>query len=660
MRGLLRYPVAYLLGVLRERVTPEDFAGQAVTRVLVCGEGMEPVARRLFPEAAPQDVASLGGLWAVRRARFDAACIAMTGGEVGPRMRGLLAGARHTLLVPSPDYVYRLGVRGSLGARVAAWADRLLVSPLALVWLGVVTLLMVATGLTRAASLAQRQAGSNPLRVLVIRLLPTPLLVRLLRRLREEWPPLHLTVVIASAEGAEELEAEADEVICTAGLGASAARRRLREAAPEVAVVAGGAGYGLSPTYLKAVLLARLCGAPARWQWEPGQEIPGQPLNTARWPWASTLRRPERGRLSWLARCRQRGYYRRPPTRGPRLVQIGLSEACNYHCVMCAFHNPAAEAGHREADLPKMSRETFAQLLTDLERLGTEALDICGNGEPLTNPHAMEMIALARERGFEVTLATNAGLLTEARAQALVDLGLRRMHASINAGSEEVYARMHPGTPPGAFLSIVTRLREMAEYAERTGQRPIDVEYSAVLTRLNMHEIVAMVEAAHEARAGWLMLIRMGPVEGAEALMPRPEDWEAIREEVTRAKGLAKQYGIVTNLAELEAVASPAGTRSIYEEIPCYVGSEFALVFASGMVNFCCHCYYLIGNVNEAGFAGVWNSERYQRLREQAMSLPETRCSLESCGCFHSCSHLALNVEIHARLHGRNVLRGKR
>ena len=136
MRGLLRYPgVAYLLGVLRERMRRRIFAGQAITRVLVCGEGMEPVARRLFPEAAPQDIGGSVGLWAVRRARFDAACIAMTGGDVGRGCAGAgrcgvatAAGALARLRLPTGD---------ACGAAVWVWAigDRFLLAPLALVWL---------------------------------------------------------------------------------------------------------------------------------------------------------------------------------------------------------------------------------------------------------------------------------------------------------------------------------------------------------------------------------------------------------------------------------------------------------------------------------------------------------------------------------------------
>jgi MoaA/NifB/PqqE/SkfB family radical SAM enzyme len=139
------------------------------------------------------------------------------------------------------------------------------------------------------------------------------------------------------------------------------------------------------------------------------------------------------------------------------------------------------------------------------------------------------------------------------------------MHVSFNAARDETYRRLHPGAPPGIRVRIIDRLREMAEYAEAEGKRPIDVEFSAVLNRLNMSEVPAMVRMAHEARARWFMLILMGPVEGAEDLLLRPEDWFIVQHDLERAADVARGLGVRTNLASIAPSASAAGTGSVYE-----------------------------------------------------------------------------------------------
>jgi MoaA/NifB/PqqE/SkfB family radical SAM enzyme len=483
----------------------------------------------------------------------------------------------------------------------------------------------------------------------VIRLVPTHTFVALLQRLRKRWRRVRIAAVLAAPEGGKAVRAVASEIIYAPGRHLAAALWQVRAFAPDTVVLAGGTDYGFSPTYLKAVLLARLSGARCRLQWEPGDLGAGRPLAE----WRRRIWRKAAGRVVKVLtpRARRRAYYR-PPRRGPHIVQIGLSEACNYHCLMCPFHNPAVDREHREADLSRMSLDTFTQLIGELRQLGTQALDICGSGESLTNPAAMEMIALARESGFLVKLATNGALLTEASGHRLVDLGLDQMRVSVNAGSDDVYAQMHPGAAPGAMDRLLARLQEMAEYAEETGQRPITVEFSAVLTRVNRHEIPAMVEAAREARAASLMLIRMGPARGQDDLLPRPEDWEGIRAGIAEAKALAEGYGIPHNLDEWQFTASPEGTRSVYEDIPCYIGSRFALVLASGTVKFCCHCFPPVGELRDGGFTALWQSARYQHLREQALSLPHTKQALIECGCFHACSHVRENLAVHEGLYG--------
>ena len=133
---MTRYLSSYLLDFFRERVTPEDFRDERVLRVRLVGEAevLTSVAQRMFPGA------KIGG------GPAEAVVIGMTGGEVGERLRALLGRARHKLLVPSPDYVYRFGMRR--GPRAMLWAilDRFVFAPVALLWLGAVALARYAAG----------------------------------------------------------------------------------------------------------------------------------------------------------------------------------------------------------------------------------------------------------------------------------------------------------------------------------------------------------------------------------------------------------------------------------------------------------------------------------------------------------------------------------
>ncbi len=649
MKALIAWAAGYVLDFFRERVSAESFRPGEVRQVLVA-PGLDAAglaaAHRLFPGAQFHTPPPPLRLLTVRRLKCEAAIIPMAGGSVRARVIAMLSGARHKLLVPSPDYIYRFGLRRGPAALLWAVVDRFLLAPLALLWLACLAVAMYASGLVRRAAAAERGPELwQPKRILLLRLVPTHTFVRLLEKLRRQYSSAHLTALLAYEEGKDEIGVVADEVITPAQGGMIAAIRR---GDFDTVILAGGADYGLRPSYLKALVLARFAGKAARYQWELGEALPGTPLREAAMRALRGRRRDDR---------KSRRYYSREPARGPAMVQIGLTKACNYHCLFCPFHNPQADRSHREADLPRMSYEMFARLLGELKGMGTRAIDICGDGEPLTHPRALDMIALARELDFDVTLATNAALLTEERAHKLVDLGVRRMHVSFNAATDDVYEKLHPGAPPGTRRRIIERLWEMAEYAERECLRPIEVEFSAVLNRLNMQQIPKMVEAAKEARAGWFMLILMGPAPGAEQLLPRLEDWMLIQSDIDRAAGKAQEWGIRTNLDAIRPGAGAAGTRCVYEQIPCYIGHEYALITADGSVMFCCQCSRPLGNLHQDSFRRIWYSEAYRQARRQARELPQTREHLEGCECFTACSHVVVNLEVYRKLYGEGAVR---
>lgn len=306
-----------------------------------------------------------------------------------------------------------------------------------------------------------------------------------------------------------------------------------------------------------------------------------------------------------------------------------------------------------------MSYEMFAQLVADLERDLVRDVGLTGYGEPFTHPRIMEMLELALRLGLNVIPTTNGSLLTDDRVRRLVDLCLPRLNVSLNAGREETYAKMHPGTPPGRLGWIVGQLRSMAEYADQTHQRRVHVRMTAVVTRFNLEEIADMVRAAHEAQAAELVLLPMAWVEGQPDLMPHPEDGPALREAIREAESLGYRLGVRVLADGVGSGEGPAAAGSPYESLPCYMGYELCHIMADGAVHFCAECYFSLGDLSERGFDAIWNSPAYQQAREAALSLPATRRPPGECNCFRSCCHLGFNQEVHAQLHGSAVSKGR-
>src|SRR6185369_2951301 len=119
------------------------------------------------------------------------------------------------------------------------------------------------------------------------------------------------------------------------------------------------------------------------------------------------------------------------PVGGPLYMQIRISDPCNHRCVMCAYHPPADHGdalGQFGGELPGlMPRTEFEHLVDELQALGTRQIDLVGRGEPLLHPHAADMVAYAKDRGFTVIMTTNGSRMDGTTARKLIDSRLDRI-----------------------------------------------------------------------------------------------------------------------------------------------------------------------------------------------------------------------------------------
>ena len=88
-------------------------------------------------------------------------------------------------------------------------------------------------------------------------------------------------------------------------------------------------------------------------------------------------------------------------------------------------------------------------------------VSLCGLGEPLLNPNTPDFVRETRDAGFWCGLATNASVLDEQRAHAILDAGVNRVH--INAGDrDEEYEDVYK-LPFQKTRDNVVRFAEMAK-----------------------------------------------------------------------------------------------------------------------------------------------------------------------------------------------------
>lgn len=148
-----------------------------------------------------------------------------------------------------------------------------------------------------------------------------------------------------------------------------------------------------------------------------------------------------------------------PPTIN---LDIELTNRCNADCYFC----PRDQTPHQGL----MSAETFERSLqraiefrdTHAAATGREMrISLCGLGEPLLNPRAVESVRMVREAGFRCAMASNGSVLTPKKAEALLDAGLQEIDLNVGEEGEE-YESIY-GLPFQRTLDNVLHFAELAE-----------------------------------------------------------------------------------------------------------------------------------------------------------------------------------------------------
>lgn len=180
-----------------------------------------------------------------------------------------------------------------------------------------------------------------------------------------------------------------------------------------------------------------------------------------------------------------------------RDLRISLTDRCNFRCSYCM---PKALFGANHAFMPRrelLSFEEITQLARVFVRLGVRKLRLTG-GEPLIRRDIELLIEqLAGVEGVEdISLTTNASLLTREKAQRMKDAGLNRITVSLDGIDDAVFKAMNDvGFPVAQVLEGIAN-------AEAAGLAPIKINM-VVQRGVNDQDIVPM--AAHFRGSGHIV-----------------------------------------------------------------------------------------------------------------------------------------------------------
>ena len=171
-----------------------------------------------------------------------------------------------------------------------------------------------------------------------------------------------------------------------------------------------------------------------------------------------------------------------------RDLRISVTDRCNFRCTYCM---PKEVYGTHYQFMRRdelLSFEELVRVVGIFAELGVVKVRITG-GEPLARQNIEVLIKMiAQTKGIEdISLTTNASLLTADKARQLKEAGLNRLTVSLDALNNDVFMKMNDVDFP------VDKILEHIDHASNAGFRTIKINMVVIKGR-NEDQVLAMAQ----------------------------------------------------------------------------------------------------------------------------------------------------------------------
>ncbi len=307
----------------------------------------------------------------------------------------------------------------------------------------------------------------------------------------------------------------------------------------------------------------------------------------------------------------------------PLSVHFDLTYRCNERCVHCYLDHD---------DHGELTTAECLKVLDDLASSGTLFLTFSG-GEIFLRPDLYEILAAARRLHFDISLKTNALLVTPERSGRLHELGVRRVQISVYSDIPAVHDAITK--VPGSLQRTLAAIPVLLEQG-------LQVKLACPLMKENLMAYRGVMALAEKLGVPYVLDLTItpmmdgsgGPLEhraSVSSLLP------VLRDPVLHSckPQMTPQAASAMNSFQ-QAIGSAVSSgieSSAYEDLPCSAGHNSCYISPYGDVFPCVQLPQAAGNLRREKFDDIWHHapqlERLRAIRESQLPMC-SRCELRS------------------------------
>jgi len=287
----------------------------------------------------------------------------------------------------------------------------------------------------------------------------------------------------------------------------------------------------------------------------------------------------------------------------PTTIDLEPNVTCNLACRMCQVPTWDRKA-------PDLSTDDFRKLLDSIPTL--MKIKLQGMGEPFLNRDLLDIIELGVRQDLVIVTNTNGTILNEEMCRRVISSGLDTISISIDGATKETYEKIRI---KGKFNIVIENTKRLIAMRGTSSMPRINVWMLGM--RENIHELSMMVQLCHDLGVDELKLQHdlsyWGKAEWAERLSGDTlDDGAETKRLLDDAASLASKLGLEFILFQEDRYSYSEGKNCGWPWTSAYITTD-------GFVCPCCIApdpeVINFGNLHEADFGDIWNSDKYRLFR---------------------------------------------
>ncbi len=310
----------------------------------------------------------------------------------------------------------------------------------------------------------------------------------------------------------------------------------------------------------------------------------------------------------------------------PINIELGISGACNHRCIFCCMDYMGYKPEMLKADL-------LLPNLKEMYQKGLKSVVLAGNGEPLLNKDAVNIINGTKRMGIDIAMSTNGVFFNKEIADECME-SLTWMRFSTSAFSDENYQKIH-GAKSGDIDKVFTNIAYASELKRKRNIKTT-IGVQLVLIPENIQEAYKLGIKVRELGADYFSVKSFGY---------QPQSNSELKKEFDRKEFYAQQEELEQQIEALSTENFKALYRkSRFEKIKtkrtyheCHALPFYSFIDSSGDVWPCCTLMgndgMLFGNLYEKSFLEIWQGEQrkqaLERIRESGLAQCSVDCRLD-------------------------------